>query len=155
MTWTLGDVISGAALLLSLIATYTSWRSNKEQKQFMETQERLNRVLLERETHEAAHDKSADLGASFLKLGRSSYRLKIYNKGKAIARNVRIEFPDGNSLISQDDIDAKFPFEIFDVHQSVELIAAIALESKPKLAVKLLWDDDSRVDNQKLIYPTF
>lgn len=121
----------------------------------METQERLNRVLLERETHEAAHDKSADLGASFLKLGRSSYRLKIYNKGKAIARNVRIEFPDGNSLISQDDIDAKFPFEIFDVHQSVELIAAIALESKPKLAVKLLWDDDSRVDNQKLIYPTF
>lgn len=154
MTWDLGDIVAAIALLLSLAATYITWRFNKQQRAFMETQERLNKVLLERETAESRSEVRADLGASFLKIGRS-YRLKIYNKGKAPARNVRIEFPAGNSLIAESDIAAKFPFEVLDVHQAVELIAAVHLGSQPKLTLKLLWTDGLSDANEKLLYPTF
>lgn len=153
MSWDMGDVIAAIALLLSLVATFMTWHFNKQQKAFMQTQERLNTLLLERETAEQRSEKRADLGASFLKIGRS-YRLKVYNKGKAPARNVRIAFPAGNTTIVQSDIEAKFPFEILDIHQSVELMAAVHLGSDPKLPLTLMWADDFSETNQKQLYPT-
>lgn len=153
ITWDTGDGIASVALILSIVATYTSWRFNRDQKAFMETQERLNRLLLEKEAGEVSSGKRADLGASFLKLGRS-YRLKIYNKGKCPARNVRLEFPDGNSLILEDDIRDKFPFQVLDVHQAVELVAAVHMGSQSKLAVRLLWEDDFSPNNEKTLYAT-
>lgn len=149
-----GDVIAGLAFLLSGYATWQTVSFNKRQKSLVESQERLNNLLLEKENEGALNDKRADLGASFIKIGSSKYRLKIWNKGSATARNVRIEFPEGNSVVIESEVADKFPMESLERHQSVELIAAVHMQTKRKHVVRLIWEDDAQSHNEKLSYPT-
>lgn len=148
------DVIAGLAFALSAFATWKTVQFNDRQKSMLETQERLNKRLLEREEAEANEDKKADLGAAFIKLGNSNYRLKIWNQGKAAAKNVQIEFPAGNDIVIQSEIERKFPLEILEPHHTVELIAAVHMGSKSKHEVRLRWEDDSSSTNEKTSYPT-
>lgn len=150
----IGNVIAAVALLFSGYATWTTTKFNERQKSLIESQEKLNLALLEKEALERDNDKKADLGTTFVKLGSNKYRLKIWNKGKGQAKNVKIEFPDGNDIVSQNDIDAKFPLETLDEYQSVELIASVHLGTKGKHAVKLIWSDDLKQHNEKICYPT-
>ena len=149
-----GDIIAGMALLLSGYATWKIFRFNERQKALIESQEKLNNLLLEKEKSEAANEKKADLGASFIKLGNSKYRLKIWNKGKTSANNINIEFPEGNDVLMQSEIDDKFPLESLDTYQSVELIAAVAMQTKRKHVLRLIWSDESGEKNEKIVYPT-
>jgi hypothetical protein len=149
-----GDVIAGLAFLLSGYATWQTVSFNKRQKSLVESQEKLNKLLLEKENEGAVKEKSADLGASFIKLGSSKYRLKIWNKGPATAKNVRIEFPEGNDVVIDSEVSDKFPMESLERHQFVELIAAVHMQSKRKHVVKLIWEDDAQTHNEKLSYPT-
>lgn len=148
------DIIAGLALLISAYAAWKTVQFNDKQKLLIESQEKLNKRLLEREESESISDKKADLGASFIKLGSSKYRLKIWNKGKNTARNVSIEFPEGNDCILQSDVTEKFPLEVLDTHQSVELIAAVHMGTKSKHAIKLIWSDEFSQQNEKIVYPT-
>lgn len=154
MTLTPSDVVAGLALLLSGYATWKTVQFNDRQRSLIESQEQLNKRLLEKEDAEASEGRRADLGATFVKLGSNSYRLKIWNKGKAAARHVRVEFPSGNDVIIQSDVDSKFPLESLEPFQSVELIAAVHIGSKSKHEVKLLWEDDHSKTNEKTTYPT-
>lgn len=148
------DVIAALALLVSAYAAWTTSKFNARQKSLIDSQEKLNALLLEKEKNEAVDDKKADLSASFIKLGNSNYRLKIWNKGKAPARNVFIEFPSGNDVVIQSEVDEKFPLELLDRLQSVELIASVAMETKRKHTVRLIWSDDFSKKNEKIVYPT-
>jgi len=150
----IGDGIALAALLLSGYATWKTFKFNERQNDLIESQDRLNKLLVDKERGEALNSKRADLGATFIKLGSNKYRLKIWNKGKATARNVSLEFPEGNECLMQSDIDSKFPLEILDTHQSVELIAAVGMETKSKHPMRLIWNDESGERNEKLVYPT-
>jgi hypothetical protein len=148
------DIIAGLALLISAYAVWKTVQFNDKQKSLIESQEKLNQRLLEREESESISDKKADLGAGFIKLGSSKYRLKIWNKGKTTARHVSIEFPEGNDCIVPSDVSEKFPLEALDTHQSVELIAAVHMGTKSKHAIKLIWSDEFSQHNEKTVYPT-
>lgn len=149
-----GDVIAGLAFLLSAYATWQTVSFNKKQRSLVESQEKLNNRLLEKEDEDALKGKRADIGASFIKLGNSKYRLKIWNKGAATARNVRLEFPEGNDVVIDSEVTDKFPMESLERHQSVELIAAVHMQTKRKHVVRLIWEDDTEAYNEKLSYPT-
>lgn len=71
------DIIAGLALLISAFAAWKTVQFNDKQKSLIESQEKLNKRLLEREESESISDKKADLGANFIKLGNSKHRLKI------------------------------------------------------------------------------
>jgi len=141
------DVIAFLALL---IAVYSAWH----QRAVNATQQRVNEFLLQQGENEALDARKADLGANFIKLGNNKHRLKIWNKGKATARNIRIEFPDGNDIVDEGDIRRKFPLEALDQFQPVELLAMVTWGSNGKQHIKLVWDDDSGSDNEKSIYAT-
>ncbi|MDH1291363.1 hypothetical protein N5C43_08835 [Comamonas terrigena] len=149
-----GDIIAGLALLFSIYATVKTVQFNNRQKSLIESQEKLNKLLLEKETSDSASGRQANIGASFIKLGSSKYRLKIWNKGKAVARNVILEFPEGNDVLIESDIKEKFPLEALDTHQSVELIASVHMETKSKHAIRLIWSDEHSERNEKLVYAT-
>lgn len=149
-----GDIIAGCALLLSSYATWQTISFNRRQKTLIESQEKLNILLLEKENEDALKEKRADLGATFIKLGSSKYRLKIWNKGNSTARNVRIEFPEGNDILIGSEVEEKFPLENLEKFQSVELIAAVHMQSRRKHVVRLIWEDDADKYNEKLAYPT-
>jgi len=149
-----GDVVAGIALILSGYATWRTIKFNERQKSLIESQKRLNNLLLEKGESEALDARKADLGATFIRLGNNKHRLKIWNKGKAPARDVRIKFPDGNDLLIDSDISEKFPLEILEQYQWVELIAAAHMGTKQKLTLRLIWADDFSENNEKTVYPT-
>lgn len=149
-----GDIIASLAFLLSGYATWQTVSFNKKQKSLIESQEKLNNLLMEKENEDSLREKRADLGASFIKLGSTKYRLKIWNKGASTARNVKIEFPEGNDVVIDSEVTDKFPMESLERHQSVELIAAVHMQTKRKHVVRLLWEDDAQSHNEKLSYPT-
>ena len=151
---TLSDIVTALALFLSAYATWKTVQFNGRQKSLIESQERLNERLLAKEDNEAEVERKADLGVTFIRLGHTKYRLKIWNKGKAPARNVTIEPLGGSDCLIQSDIDEKFPLEILEAHQSVELFAAVGIGTKSKHPVKLCWSDDFSVTNEKVFYPT-
>lgn len=150
----LQDVFAGCALLLSVYATFTTANFNRRQKSLIESQERLNNLLLKKERADSLGERQADLGASLIRLGSDKHRVKVWNQGKCTARNVQIAFPDGNDLLIQQDIDGKFPLEALGTHQSVELIAVVHMETKAKHAIKLIWKDEHSDRNEKVIYLT-
>lgn len=149
-----GDIIAGLAFLLSSYATWQTVSFNKKQKSLVESQEKLNNLLLKKENEDSLKEKRADLGASFIKIGSSKYGLKIWNKGASTARNVRIELPEGNDVVIDSEVTDKFPMESLERHQSVELIAAVHMQTKRKHVVRLIWEDDAQSHNEKLSYPT-
>lgn len=150
----IGDAIAGLALLLSGYATWMTVRFNHKQKALIESQERLNNMLLMQGERDNQQASRADLGANFVKLGCGNYRLRIFNKGKATARNVRVDFPEGCDVIIPSEVDEKFPLEALEQHQSVDLIVSAALGSRLKHAIQFLWSDDAGKENEKTVYAT-
>ena len=63
-------------------------------------------------------------------------------------------FPEDNQIVSSSELSDKFPMESLERHQAVELIALVHMQTKRKHAVKLIWDDDAKVHNEKLCYAT-
>jgi hypothetical protein len=108
---TASDIIAGLALLLSAYATWKTVQFNNRHRSLIESQKMLNQRLLEKEDVESAEEKKADLNGAFIRLGSNRYRFKIWNQGRATARNVSLDFPQGNDFLIPDDINSKFPME--------------------------------------------
>ena len=147
-------IFTALAFFLSVYAAYRTVKFNKRQNEMAEVQVELNKLLLRKETNEAIGSFIAELGVNFIKIASSCRRFKVFNKGRGSAKNVKINFPEGNEIIVQSDIDSKFPLEIMEQHQSVELIASVHMGSPSKMSVELIWDDDTGVNQSKLFYPT-
>ena len=94
------------------------------------------------------------MGANFVTIGSEKYRLRISNKGRAAAYHVTIDFPEGNDIILEDDIQEKFPLELLERGQSVDLIAMIAMGTKRKLAIRLSWESADGERCEKTVYVT-
>ncbi|MBA4173718.1 MAG: hypothetical protein C0465_25345 [Ralstonia sp.] len=154
LTFTFADIFAGLAFALSCYATWMTVRFNHRQKSLIESQERLNNILLMQAESEKSKANKADLGANFIKLGGGKYRLRIFNKGKSTAHNVQIDFPEGNDVLIQSEIDEKFPLEALEQHQSVDLLVGAHLGSKLKHALRLTWADSASDNNQKTVYVT-
>jgi len=148
------DIIALLALILSTYSMKKTVDFNKQQNEFIETNDKLNKLLLEKESQDFLQQKKADISANFIKIGKHSHRLKIFNKGRNTAKNIRIEFPEGNEILIDGDIKDKFPVPILEQYQSVELIAAVHMQSPSRMTIKLIWDDEAGKDNEKVLTPT-
>ena len=142
------DTFIGISALL--LSGYVFWRTYR----FGELEGKLNALLLAKVEAEAMEGKMANLSASVLSIGSGKRRVRVWNKGPAPAMNVRIECPDGNELITESDMAAKFPMESMDAHQSVELGTCLHMGSKRKHSVVLRWADDSGEEREKLVHLT-
>ncbi|MGK0447522.1 MAG: hypothetical protein ACJA2M_001299 [Polaribacter sp.] len=150
----LGDVVALLALGVSAYSMKKTSDFNKRQNEFIETNDKLNKLLLEKESTELMHKNKADISVNFIKTGKNNHRLKVFNKGNNTARNVRMEFPEGNSILHSSDLDSKLPIPILEQHQSVELLAIVGLGSDSRMTIKLIWDDDFDSNNEKILMPT-
>jgi hypothetical protein len=143
------------ALVLAGVSLYKNHRSDKRQDQLAATTEELNRLLIERETQAGQDSKRADLSANLVNVGKSNWQLRVFNRGKGTARNVRlIDLQEDNSVLSRGHIMHKFPVPIFEQHQYVEVAARRFLNGPLRAHVKLVWDDDSGDNHEKEITPS-
>ena len=148
----LGDFIAAIAVAVSIWAIVQTGRFNRRQTRFESTAERLNQLLIDREASDNAAQRQADLSVRFFKLGKSS-KLKVFNRGKSDARNVRIEDIGEAGLLMASDIERKFPVKIMEPHGYVDLIAVVHLASASSTHVRLTWDDGSGKGHSKELFP--
>lgn len=146
------------ALLALVFSVYTFRRTHnlaEKQAELLEDQKRLNRMLVEKEEAEARNALRADVSANLVKIGKN-YKVKVFNRGKAVARNVRLvdDTADQDSFLIQSDVESKFPLENLEPQLGVELIAAIHMQSPSKLPITLIWDDDTGIDHRKTVHLT-
>ncbi|EDZ3666755.1 hypothetical protein GVT61_06170 [Salmonella enterica] len=152
---TTSDAIALAALVVSIYTIISSEvksrKSDREQKVIKDEQDRLRKLLLEKETKSAINDMKAELGARLVKIAKNSHRLKVFNRGKVEARNVEIHFPDndGNEYLVMHDVEDKFPYEVLHPQCGIEIIATLGYQSKSKYKIKLVWDDDYKKRNEE------
>lgn len=150
----IGDLGSVASAVVAFVALIVSVISIHKTNKFGETTDRLNRLLIEREKADGLTLKQADLSANIIKVGKSNYRLKIFNRGKSVAKNVKlIDMDKDNTALIASEIQRKFPVPILEQHQSVELVATVDLGSGPRIDIKLVWDDDTGKNNEKELTP--
>lgn len=150
-----GDVVAALALTIAIYSAWRTDRFNRRQAAFEKTNERLNLLLIEKEASESESAKRADVSANFYSAGKNSYRLKVFNRGKGTAKNVRFEALDNGDLFIDDDIARKFPVPVMEQHASVELIASIHMGSPSRAHIKLTWDDDAGQGHDKELHPTW
>jgi hypothetical protein len=151
----LGDIAAVLALILSAWSMKKTNDFNRRQKEFIDTNDRLNQMLIEKEAEESEAQKRADLSANFIKIGKSDYRLKIYNRGPGTASNVRVELLDqaARDMLVESDVARKFPVPILEQHQNVDLLAAVHMQSPSRIEIALVWDDASGKDRRKPLTP--
>lgn len=151
---TIGDLGSAVSAVVALVALIVSIISIRKTNKFGETTDQLNRLLIDREQADGLTSKQADLSANIIKLGKANYRLKIFNRGKGVAKNVKlIDMDKDHSVLIESDIEHKFPVPILEQHQSVELVAAVTLGSGPRIHIKLIWDDETGKNREKELTP--
>jgi hypothetical protein len=149
----LGDIAAVLALILSAWSMKKTNDFNRRQKEFIDTNDRLNQMLIEKEAQESEAQKRADVSANFIKLGKTDYRLKVFNRGPGTASNVRVELLDeaAKDMLIESDVKRKFPIPILEQHQNVDLIAAVHLGSPSRIEIALVWDDASGTDRRKVL----
>lgn len=155
----LGSIASAIVALLALIVSFITMHKtnkfNEKQNELAATTEKLTQLQIEREIAEGVTSKKADVSANFVSLGNNKSRLKVFNKGKGVAKNVRlVDLDHGNSILVVSDIARKFPVPIMEQHQSVEILASRTLGSGPRVHIKLIWDDDTGTDHEKELTPS-
>ncbi|CAH6196764.1 TPA: hypothetical protein MYR17_003443 [Citrobacter koseri] len=155
---TTSDIIASIALLVTIIgqirSEYKSKKNDSEQRLMRDEQDRLRKLLLEKETKSAISEMKAELGARIVKISRNNYKLKIFNRGKVEARKVEIIFPDndGDEYLVMRDVHDKFPYQVLHPQHGIEIIAHISFESKSKYRIILKWEDDfSRSNDEEFI----
>lgn len=151
-----GDIGSIASAIVAFAALIMSWVSLHKSNKTNARQDELNRLLIERETEAGRESKRADLCANIIAVGNRSHRLKVFNRGKATARNVRlIDLKEESSVLAQNVIRQKFPVPILEQHQSVEVAAMQLLSGASRAHIKLIWDDETGSDHEKELTPSF
>lgn len=132
---------------------YTFWRTQRlaeKQAELIDDQKRLNKLLLDREEEAAVSAKRADVSARVVRMGGRTV-VKVFNRGNAVAQNVRVIVPGDNTLFVRSDVASKFPLERLEPQQGVDVIASSFLGAESKQYVTLIWDDDFAKDSEKTV----
>ncbi len=148
---TLSDAAAFLALAVAVWSAFQTGRFNRRQNEFAETAERLNQLLIVRESSELEQQRKAEVSANFVKIGKN-YRLKVFNRGGGPARNVRLEFLTAGELTDQRELDEKFPLPLLERQQSLVLFLRVHMSSPRRAHIRLSWDDDGGVGQSKELW---
>lgn len=149
-----GNMIALAAFVFSVLsaigACISLWRTRNSRQ----VVHQLNVLMLEKEKRESAEQQKAEMGSKFVSVGSKGYSLRIFNKGKSAAHNVRLDFPDGHDPVMQSDVEEKFPKAVIEPHESIDLMTASHMHSPKKIRVIIYWEDAEGNPQQKTTEPT-
>ncbi len=152
ITFTISDVAAFLALVVAVWSAVQTGRFNRRQNEFAETAQRLNELLIAREAAESLQKGKADVSANFVKIGKSNYRLKVFNRGVDNARNLRLEMLSGCDLVGDSELQQKFPLPVLEPQQNVELLCRVHMRSSRRAHLKLTWDDESGSGQSKELW---
>lgn len=143
-------------LFLILYIVYKKFQYHQLKKDYDALQQQMDRVLLREQAEQAQEGEKADLEADFVKLDHDSHpKLRIRNVNQALAKNIRIEFPNGNNLLLKKEVDAIFPVATLNKHKEILLSIAVYNNAPRRIAIALTWDDGYNMNNTKHFTPSY
>lgn len=148
MTVDVSDVIAIGALIISAISLWQNYKYSKKQEDVISLEKKLNALLIQKEEEEKENKLQADIKGRYYKIGKN-YRLKIWNDGHGLAKNVEIIEHDNSPLLDS-EIKAKFPLDL-ESKQNVDLIASVGIDTTSKHELKLSWLDGKGQEIQKIL----
>lgn len=130
--------ISAFALLLSLFTYFRHDAKIKRQSAL------INQFQLEKFRKETDSEKKAIIEANVINREKRKRIIKVYNKGKAIAKNVAVTFPGEPNVMISD-----YPASI-DIRpqNSMEIYVHAFVGSPDTLQIDFEWQDNLKSDNK-------
>ena len=133
-------VISVLALIASV---FTYLRHDKKLK---EQERRINEYQLKQIEKEDLESKKAAIRGNIVKGLKGGRTLKVYNSGRATARNIRVEGLDINGIFyMRRDI---FPYELMNPQDYTELTMHLTCGCPSTIKLKYIWDDEFGDNNE-------
>jgi hypothetical protein len=131
-------IISTIALLLSF---YTYFKHDKKIKNQSKL---INEFQLLKLKKESESEKKAIIEANVIKGEKGKRTIKVYNKGKAVAKNVVVTFPENQNVVFMD-----YPKSIdIRAQNSIEIIFYAYNESPDVLQINFEWEDGIKANNK-------
>ena len=130
--------------MLALIASiFTYFMHDKKLK---EQERRINEYQLKQIEKEELERKKAAIRGNIVKGLKSGRTLKVYNSGRATARNIRVEGLDVNGIFyMRRDI---FPYELMNPQDYTELTMHLTCGCPSTIKLKYIWDDEFGDNNE-------
>lgn len=142
MEW--NDLISLVLSLLAIIGTcYTYFKHDKKIKS-QET--KINEYQIKQIEQEEKEGKKALIRGGIIKFDKGKRILKIYNSGKSLARNIRIEGMDVKGIFVCNA--SLFPYELMNPQDYTELEFRLACDYPNCIKLIYVWDDDFSENNK-------
>ena len=135
------------SLLLSILALIASvFTYFKHDKKLKEQERRINEYQLKQIEKEDLESKKAAIRGNIVKGLKSGRTLKVYNSGRATARNIRVEGLDVNGIYyMRRDI---FPYELMNPQDYTELTMHLTCGCPSTIKLKYIWDDEYGDNNE-------
>lgn len=138
MNWEL--IISCLALGVSVFTYFKHDKKIKAQEQIINDYQ-INKIAKENE-----ESKKASIRGNIIKGDRGKRTLKVYNCGKATARDIRVEGLDmGSFVVMRNDL---FPYELMNPQDYTEVIIWVVKGSPSTIKLKYIWNDDFGQNNE-------
>lgn len=138
MNWEL--IISCLALGISVFTYFKHDKKIKAQEQIINDYQ-INKIAKENE-----EIKKASIRGNIIKGDRGKRTLKVYNCGKATARDIRVEGLDmGSFVVMRNDL---FPYELMNPQDYTEVIIWVVKGSPSTIKLKYIWNDDFGQNNE-------
>jgi hypothetical protein len=130
-------------------------KSQKSQQRLTDREVELVRQQLDNSQRAQRESKQANVSARLYNIGNNSWKLRVFNKGPAVATNVDVEPQLAvGSMFSVDWLKKKLPMAQMDKGDSVEILAHVHLGTPAKETIILRWDDPSGLGQRKEVEVT-
>ena len=138
-------IISGISLFIAIASYFAAKKSQVLQYRINEIELKLKELELAEKEKE--QQKEACVEANIVHVSKSNYKLKIWNSGKAIAKNVSASW-DSNSEIMCFDND-KMPFEFLEPQKGFDLAITKFIGAANKICITTEWEDEAGEKHSK------
>ena len=145
MNWEL--IVAIAALVVSLGALiFSAYTYSKHDKKIKAQEQIINDYQINKIKKEDEESRKANIKGNIYPGNKGKLILKVFNSGKAIARNIRVEGLDVDSLI----VIGKelLPYELMNPQDNTALTLWITKYSPSTIRLRYIWDDDFGQNNE-------
>ncbi|MCF6304794.1 MAG: hypothetical protein L3J33_05435 [Rhodobacteraceae bacterium] len=145
------EIISLVAILVAVVSLWISYVNSKNQKALSLYELEWLRIQIAGAQTEYSAGRKASLSARMYQIGKTDWRIKLFNRGPSDAFNVRVELNDDNEFLRKNEVDRKLPLNKMEKGQSVEFIAIVPLATHAKEEITIVWLDSENTEKRTTV----
>lgn len=144
----LAAVESTFALVISVsTAVFAAIKFFRYDRRISKQELRINDILLAEAREKADNQRKADIQLSFITSYKAPGKFRVYNKGLASARNIRVSFTSDMSYFSE--IKNGLVIERLDSQQNKDYSITMITGHPVEIRAQIRWSDDFDSNNAK------